>query len=92
MLTQPAQAQLTEHSQRCRHRQRVNRAVSFHALKTRVVDLLLSAQPVEQVLDKLHALFVTHPVAHRPERQVPRRPPSAWRSYHYQRNIRKAVF
>lgn len=92
VLTQPAQAQLTERSQRCQHRQQVNRAVSFHALKARVIALLLSAQPVEQVLEKLHTLFVTQPVARRPERQVPRRQPSAWRSYHYQRNLRKAVF
>jgi len=92
VLTQPAQAQLTERSQHCQHHQQVNRAVSFHALKACVIELLLSAQPVEQVLEKLRVLFVAHPVACRSERQVPRRPPSAWRSYHYQRNTRKAVF
>lgn len=92
LLTRPAQAHLQEKSAALQHRQQVNRAVSFHALKARIFDLLLSDQPPEQVLPQLHHLFLANPVARRPERQVPRRQTSAWRSYHFQRNTRKAVF
>jgi hypothetical protein len=61
-------------------------------LKSQIVRLLLSEEPIQQVLPKLERLFLDNPVSVRRERKVPRRPQSAWRSYHYQRNTRKSVF
>jgi hypothetical protein len=52
----------------------VNRAVSYVALVERVVPLLSSGQPHEQVLAELHHLFRTNPTRIRPDRQVPRSP------------------
>jgi hypothetical protein len=92
LLIGPAQAVLREKSQNCQHRQQVNHAVSFHAIKATTMDLLLSQQPLDQVLPRLQALFLATPVLVRPERVVPRRQTSAWRSYHHQRNVRKSVF
>jgi hypothetical protein len=92
VLMQPAQAQLQQRSEPRQHRQQVNHAVSFHALKSQIIRLLLSAEPLAQVLPKLQRLFLANPVASRPGRKVPRKKPSAWRSYHYQRNTRKVVF
>lgn len=92
ILTQPAQEQLQQKSDTLVHRQQVNHAVSFHALKSQIFQLLLSAEPVSQVLPKLHRLFLDNPVAHRPSRKPPRKKFSGWRSYHYQRNTRKVVF
>lgn len=92
VLIQPAQAQLQQRSEPLRHRQQVNHAVSFHALKSQIIRLLLSAEPLAQVLPKLERLFLANPVASRPGRKVPRQKPSAWRSYHYQRHTRKVVF
>ena len=44
-------------------------------------------------LSKLMKLFAGSPVAVRPERHVPRCPrPSFHQSYHFQRQVRKAVF
>lgn len=92
MLIQPAQVQLRQASEQRQHPAQVNHAVSFHALKNQIIPLLLSEEPILQVLPKLHRLFLDNPVSSRPKRKVPRQKKSGWRSYNYQRNIRKAVF
>lgn len=92
ILIQPVQEQLRAKSPSLQHRQQVNHAVSFHALKSQMIGLLLGPDPIAQVLPKLRRLFADNPVSHRPDRKVPRLKPSAWRSYHYQRRIRKVVF
>lgn len=74
------------------HAAAINRAVSFHALKSRAIELLLGPAPVEQVLGELRALFLANPVSVRPHRQPPRRAPSALRSHHFQKRVRKIVF
>jgi hypothetical protein len=92
VLTRPAQRQLTQDSAPRQHPAQVNRAVSFHALKCHLIALLLSSEPPWQVLQKLERLFVGTPVTVRPTRTVPRRKGSAWRSYWFQRHVRKSVF
>ena len=74
------------------HAAAINRAVSFHALKSRAIELLLGPAPVEQVLGELRALFLANPVSVRPHRQPPRRAPSPLRSQHFQKRVRKIVF
>ncbi|MEZ5673291.1 MAG: hypothetical protein R3E08_13305 [Thiotrichaceae bacterium] len=39
----------------------MNHSVSFHALKTEALNLLLSNMPISKVLNKLHKLFLTNP-------------------------------
>ena len=92
LLQGPAQAHLTQVSGARRHKAQVNRANSYHALKTRLVELLASDEPVEEVLRRLQQWLVGSPVAVRPGRKVPRRPVSMHRSYHYQRHVRKSVY
>jgi hypothetical protein len=92
ILIQPAQAQLRQASEQRQHPAQVNHAVSFHALKNQIIALLLSEEPIRQVLPKPHPLFLDNPVSSRPKRKVPRQKQSGWRSYHYQRNTRKVVF
>lgn len=92
ILIQPAQEKLDRKSETLKNPQRVNHAVSFHALKAQIIQLLLSQEPIEEILPKLQQLFLANPGCHRPNRQVPRRKRSAWRSYYYQRNSRKSVF
>ena len=75
-----------------RHPAQINRAVSFHALKSRAMELLLGAAPVEEVLGELRALFLANPVSVRPHRRPPRRAPSPLRSHHFQKRVRKIVF
>lgn len=92
ILIRPAQAQLQQAAEQRLHPAQVNHAVSFHALKSQIIQLLLSNQPIAEVLLKMRRLFLDNPVSCRPGRKVPRKKPSAWRSYNYQRNIRKVVF
>lgn len=92
VLTRPADDQLHSHSQSLQHRQQVNHAVCFHALKSQIIGLLLSQEPIPQIVAKLQHLFKANPVSRRPERRTPRKKQSAWRSYHYQRHTRKSVF
>ena len=58
-----------------------------------LLDLLYRDIPAEQVIQKLARLFMSSPVAVRPDRKVPRRRrPSFHRSYHFQRRVKKVVF
>jgi len=92
ILTRPANEQLQEQSRDLKNRQQVNHAVCFHSIKSHMIALLLSQEPVSQVVEKLQQLFLDNPTAVRPERKTPRRKHSDCRSYQYQRNIRKSVF
>jgi hypothetical protein len=77
---------------RRRHGKKINRAVSFHALKSRVIDLLIGKEPVEKVLAELSELFLANPVSIRPDRAPPRRNPLPLRSLNFQKRVRKIVF
>ena len=88
----PAQAQLTEPSEGQEQQARVNRAVSLHAVKYRLIELLTSRVPATKVLAELTEWFQANPVRVRPGRAVKRRAFSPSRSYHYQRRVRKIVF
>jgi hypothetical protein len=88
----PAAEKLAERSLGKNNELRVNRAVSFHALKSRMIELLASQVPVEEVLQTLTGWFLHAPVSVRPERKVPRRKPSPSRSYHHRRRVHKVVF
>lgn len=92
LLVAPANQQLQEQTSLLKHRQQVNHAVSFHAIKSHLLALLASQEPIPQVVEKLQRLFLANPTTIRPERVVPRKKPSAWRSYYHQRQVRKAVF
>lgn len=88
----PAQAQLTARTAGRAQPAQVNRAVSLHALKHRLIDLLTSRVPAGQVLAELTGWFQANPVSVRPGRPVRRREFSPSRSYHYQRRVRKIVY
>lgn len=92
VVSGPAQWELEQMSARRAQPVAVNRAVSLHALKTRLIDLLCSAVPAQEVLEELTQWFVQNPVSVRRGRAAPRRPASAARSYHHQRRVRKIVF
>jgi hypothetical protein len=92
LLSRPSQKQLDQRSAHTQDPLQVNRSVSFHALKLRVLDLLASDEPAEQVIKQLQKLFLGEPVKVRPDREEPRRKPSALRSYRFQRCRRKIVF
>jgi hypothetical protein len=92
ILIAPGNQQLQQHSANLKNRQQVNHAVSFHAIKSHIIALLASQIPLPQVVQKLQELFLANPTSKRPQRTVPRKKPSAWRSYYYQRSVKKTVF
>ena len=74
-----------------RHAQKINRAVSFHALKSHVIDLLIGKRPIDEVLTELTELFLANPISVR-DRNPPRNPTAPWRSLNFQKRRRKIVF
>lgn len=74
ILTADAQAQLD--ARPTQQPQQVNRAVAFAAIKHQALDLLFSEVDAETLCERLTALFLTNPVACRPQRKPPRRNPS----------------
>ena len=91
VLSEPAQAALSELGTPTTQPRQVNRSNSYHALKDQVLDLLYRDIPAATVINKLLRLFKGSPVAVRPNRKVPRRrKPSFHRSYHFQRRVKKS--
>ena len=74
------------------HTRQVNRAVSYHAIKSHLVELLSGHDAPKAVLEKLHSLLIASPVVQRPARASPRGTQIAARSYLYQRTAKKGVF
>lgn len=92
VLIGPASAQLQERTAERKQAVKINHAVSFHALKSRLIELLASQTPPAQVLEELTRCFQANPVSIRPRRKVPRKEFSPSRSYHFIRYVRKVVF
>src|ERR1035437_8298058 len=92
VLTRPTQRQMTHASPLRQHASQVNRAVSFHALKSDIIEILLSQAPPQEVIQQLQGLFAGASVTIRPGRKAPLKKTSAWRSYWFQRHVRKSVF
>lgn len=88
----PARVQLAAQTAGRAQPAQVNRAVSVHAIKYRLIELLSSRVPAQRVLRELTEWFATNPVSVRPGRKMKRREFSPSRSYHYQRRVRKMVF
>jgi hypothetical protein len=92
VLIGPAQVQLAARTVGRQQPAQVNRAVSLHAIKYRLIELLTSRVPAATVLTELTEWFQANPVSVRPGRKVKRQEFSPSRSYHYQRRVRKFVF
>jgi hypothetical protein len=92
LLSQEPQEQLSAGDAARRYPAKVNRAVSYHALKDKMIDLLWSSRPLDKALEQIQRWMLDNFVSVRPDRSPPRRRPSFHRSYHHQRHLRKTVF
>jgi len=92
LLIEPTQKALTQQSAKHKAPKGVNHAVSYHAIKHRLMELLYSQTPAVEVLTKLQSMFAGAPVSRRKNRKQPRPKPSVHRSYYFQRCIRKITF
>lgn len=76
-----------------RHRQQVNKAISFHALKDSII--LLMFDPPQDFAERVRQQFVISPTLYRPERVKEKERlslKSNARSLHFQKFARKVVF
>lgn len=92
VLIEPAANTLEKESQNLQYPQRVNHAVSYHAIKDRLIDLLHSDTPAVKVVTELQKLFCGAPVSRRRDRKIPRPKPSLHRSYYFQKCVKKITF
>jgi len=92
VLIEPAVSTLEKESQNLQYPQIVNHAVSYHAIKDRLIDLLYSDIPAVKVVTELQKLFRGAPVSRRRDRKIPRPKPSLHRSYHFQKCVKKITF
>ncbi len=90
MLTSTAQATLD--AKETKHRQIVNHAVSFNAIKNLAFDLLLSDLDSDSILEKLTALFLTNPCLERKNRNPPRKNSSSRTLLNFHKRIKKHCF
>ena len=93
LLSQEVQEQFKAGDANRMHPAKVNRADSYHALKELTLELLWSHRPVDEVIRQIQRWMRDNPVSARRDRPAPpRRKPSAYRSYHHQRHLKKTVF
>lgn len=74
------------------HPKKVNKAVSFNAIKYRAFELFYSKEPTEQVLEEISELFQTNPTLIRKDRKPPRLEPSSQRFLGFFKRKRKILF
>lgn len=92
VITRPAQNRLEQKNVDRKNPVQVNRAVSLHAIKCHLIELLVSQKPPHKVIATMERLFMANPVSRRPDRKIPRKKILPGQSYHFQRNVRKRVF
>jgi hypothetical protein len=92
VLIEPTASTLKQESQDLNCTKVVNHAVSYHAIKHRLIDLLYSDAPAVNVVSELQKLLRGAPVSRRKDRKVPRPKPSVHRSYYFQKCIKKITF
>jgi hypothetical protein len=74
------------------HAKKVNKAVSFNAIKHRAFELFYSQDPIDTVLEELTTLFTTSPTLIRPDKHPPRGTNSPQQKLNHWRRKRKSVF
>lgn len=90
LLTDAAQARLA--TKQTRHPQKVNRAISFNAIKNHAFALLFSDLDNDRVLEKLTALFMQSPSLERPDRNPKRNKVSTRSSLYFNKRCKKHCF
>ena len=91
ILTEETDIELSEQSSRNRYEQKVNKAITFNAIKNMVFEILYEKTDLDEIMKKLTLLFKATPTLVRPGRSLPRKR-SCRRSEHFLRRIKKQVF
>ena len=92
ILTYDLNQELEVQPEENKHKQKVNKAVSFNAIKNKVVDLFYSNMDTHEILMKLSHMFKQNRTCVREGRTVPRRKRSARALLNFHRRAKKACF
>jgi hypothetical protein len=92
IVTDEAQERLKQRSKDNKYSQKVNKAVSFNALKNHVIDLLLTEDDLDYLLMKLTHLFQFNPTLERKARVCARKNSSARLKVNFLKRKRKECY
>lgn len=90
ILTEDAEEDLKK--QHGGHPKKVNKAVSFNAIKNHAFELFMSTAPQDEVLEELEQLFKQNPTLVRKDRKPPRTSTSSHQLLGFWKRKRKMVF
>jgi len=90
ILTDTAQAILD--AKETQYPQKVNRAVSFNAIKTQAFTLLMSNMATDVIFQLLTAMFLKNPCLERKDRNPPRKKSSATVLLNYHKRLKKQCY
>lgn len=92
LLVEESEASINADKPQENKRQRINKAVSFNAIKQMAFELFFNEPDKDKVMNKLTTLFMMNPIIIREARHVPRKKISDTKSLNYQKRMRKHVF
>jgi hypothetical protein len=92
VLTEDIEQELNISSSNVSPRVKINKAVSFNAIKNMAFDLLYDESHLDSIIENLTILFTRNTVLQRPDRKVIRSKTTETRSLNFQRRKRKHVF
>lgn len=92
IFTEETEEEINVHLKEAVLPKKVNKAVSFNALKNMVFDIFFNEREKNTVNEKLTKLFKTNVIVLRKNRHAPREKASLNRSYNYQRRQKKHVY
>lgn len=73
------------------NKQKVNKNISFNAIKNTLIELFLKDEPIDDTMEKITKLFKTNPTQIRPWRKVKRKT-TVYKSLNYQKRKKKHCF
>lgn len=92
IFTEPAQQEINQSLNAEQLQQKINKAVSFNAIKNMAFELFYETENLDLAVEKLDLLFKTNRIVERKDRSPPRKETSYNKSYNFWRYFKKQVF
>lgn len=92
ILTEDIEAELNTNEPTKHKKRKVNKAVSFNAIKNMAFKIFQTEWDQEKILDKLMELFVMNPILVRENREVPRKHVTDTQLLNFYKRVKKQVF
>ena len=92
VLTEDARLQTDEKNSENKYPQRINKAVSFNAIKNHIIELFYTENDPEKLIEKLTLLFKTNKICKRDKRKVLRIKSSSTALINYYKRNKKICF